>query len=237
MSIKDLEVELNKIEGHSGNKWNNLADSIAKKELYERAWCITCDNKIVETQAHFTTCRSYEVKWQKIELQVSQILWNSLEQNLQRKISLEKLTSWLYSKTQDQKEAIREEIIRNLTRKKTKKTLYEACRKNNTVQQVLILWLDLSWNLFYENIWKPRCEMVIAWKKNIGIGRKAKQEFKSRLTEVRSKRILKQRKKAPKLERLEDKEAPSSNTSSQEEKKWEMDQLHLECLEKFITKG
>ncbi|CAG8638091.1 5853_t:CDS:2, partial [Gigaspora margarita] len=25
MSIKDLEVELNKIEGHSGNKWNNLS--------------------------------------------------------------------------------------------------------------------------------------------------------------------------------------------------------------------
>ncbi|CAG8785105.1 18048_t:CDS:1, partial [Gigaspora margarita] len=31
MSIKDLEVELNKIEGYGGNKWNNLVDSIAKK--------------------------------------------------------------------------------------------------------------------------------------------------------------------------------------------------------------
>ncbi|CAG8852864.1 27152_t:CDS:2, partial [Gigaspora margarita] len=27
-----LEIELNKIEGHSGNKWNNLVDSIAKKD-------------------------------------------------------------------------------------------------------------------------------------------------------------------------------------------------------------
>ncbi|CAG8775917.1 34333_t:CDS:2, partial [Gigaspora margarita] len=133
---------------------------------------------------------------QEIESQVSQILWNSLEQNLQRKILLEKLTSWLYSETQDQKEAIREEIIRNLTRKKTEKTLYEAC-----------------------------------------IGRKAKRESKSRLTEVRSKRILKERKEAPELERLEGKGAPSSNMSSQEEKRWEMDQLCLECLEKFITKG
>ncbi|CAG8669841.1 1107_t:CDS:2 [Gigaspora margarita] len=76
---------------------------------------------------------------QEIESQVSQILWNSLEQNLQRKISLEKLTSWLYGETQNQKEAIREEIIRNLTRKKTEKTFYKACGKNNTVQQVLIL--------------------------------------------------------------------------------------------------
>ncbi|CAG8842742.1 31484_t:CDS:1, partial [Gigaspora margarita] len=32
MSIKDLEVELNKIKGHSRNKWNNIIDSIAKKE-------------------------------------------------------------------------------------------------------------------------------------------------------------------------------------------------------------
>ncbi|CAG8728224.1 3510_t:CDS:2 [Gigaspora margarita] len=71
---------------------------------------------------------------------------------LAKEILLEKLTSWLYSETQGQKEAIREEIIRNLTRKKTEQTLYEACRKNNTVQQVLTLWLDLSWNLFYENI-------------------------------------------------------------------------------------
>src|SRR5260363_184127 len=118
-----------------------------KPELYERAWCITCDSQIVETQAHLTNCRGYEAKWQEIEAQVSQILWNSLEQNLQRKISLEKLASWLYGETQDQKEAIREEIIRNLTRKKTEKTLYETCRKNNTVQQVLTLWLDLSWNL------------------------------------------------------------------------------------------
>ncbi|CAG8848977.1 39718_t:CDS:1, partial [Gigaspora margarita] len=68
----------------------------------------------------------YEVKWQEIESQVSQILWNSLEQNLQKKISLEKLTSWLYGEMQDQKEAIKKEIIRNLTRKKTKKILYEA---------------------------------------------------------------------------------------------------------------
>ncbi|CAG8856161.1 3241_t:CDS:1, partial [Gigaspora margarita] len=45
----------------------------------------------------------------------------------------DKLTSWLYGKTQDQKEAIREEIIRNLTRKKTEQTLHEACRKNNTM--------------------------------------------------------------------------------------------------------
>ncbi|CAG8762237.1 44166_t:CDS:2, partial [Gigaspora margarita] len=98
---------------------------------------------------------------------------------------------------QGQKEAIKEEIIRNLTRKKTEKTLYEACEKNNTVQQVLTLWLDLSWNLFYENIWKPRYETVIAWEKSINT---------------------------------------SSNTSSQEKKRWEMDQLQLDCLEKFITK-
>ncbi|CAG8844911.1 25414_t:CDS:2, partial [Gigaspora margarita] len=154
----------------------------------------------------------YEAKWQEIESQ-------------------------LYGKTQDQKEAIREEIIRNLTRKKTKKTLYEACRKNNTMQQVLTLWLDLSWNLFYENIWKPRCETVIAWEKSIGIGRKAKRESKSRSTEVKSKRILKERKKILELERLEGKGAPSSNTSSQEKKRWKMDQLRLKCLEKFITKG
>ncbi|CAG8559194.1 37135_t:CDS:2 [Gigaspora margarita] len=31
MSVKDLEIELNKIEGYSRNKWNNLVDSIAKK--------------------------------------------------------------------------------------------------------------------------------------------------------------------------------------------------------------
>ncbi|CAG8811302.1 28344_t:CDS:2, partial [Gigaspora margarita] len=119
---------------------------------------------------------------------------------------------------QDQKEAIREEIIKNLTRKKTEKTFYEACGKNNTVQQ-------------------PRYKIVIAWKKSIGIGRKAKWKSKPRLTEVRSKRILKERKEALELERLEDKGAPSSNTSSQEEKRWKIDQLQLECLEKFITKG
>ncbi|CAG8737704.1 40998_t:CDS:2, partial [Gigaspora margarita] len=31
MSVKDLELELNKIKGHSGNKWNDMIDSIAKK--------------------------------------------------------------------------------------------------------------------------------------------------------------------------------------------------------------
>ncbi|CAG8841496.1 35686_t:CDS:1, partial [Gigaspora margarita] len=31
MSIKDLEIELNKIKGHSKNKKNNMIDSIAKK--------------------------------------------------------------------------------------------------------------------------------------------------------------------------------------------------------------
>ncbi|CAG8834081.1 28684_t:CDS:2, partial [Gigaspora margarita] len=35
MSIKDLEIELNKIEGHSGNKWNNLVDSITKKGVQD----------------------------------------------------------------------------------------------------------------------------------------------------------------------------------------------------------
>ncbi|CAG8834080.1 28683_t:CDS:2 [Gigaspora margarita] len=127
--------------------------------------------------------------------------------------------SLIYGETQEQKKAIKEKIIRNLTRKKTEKTLYEACGKNNTMQQVLILWLDLSWNLFYKNIWKPKCETVIAWKKSIGIGRKAKWESKSRLTKIRSKRILKERKEAPELERLEGKGAPSSNTSSQEKKR------------------
>ncbi|CAG8851970.1 41368_t:CDS:2, partial [Gigaspora margarita] len=187
--------------------------------LYERAWCITCNNQIVETQAHLASCREYEANWQKIESQVFQILWNSLEQNLQRKISLEKLTSWLYGEMQDQKKAIREKIIRNLTRKKTEESLYEACGKNNTVQQ------------------KPKYEIVIAWEKSIGIGRKAKREFKLRPSAVRSKEILKKRNKAPKLERLGGKGAPPSNMSSQGEKKWKMDQLRLEYLEKFIIKG
>ncbi|CAG8612697.1 33411_t:CDS:2, partial [Gigaspora margarita] len=31
MSIKDLELELNKIKEHSENRWNNIVDSIAKK--------------------------------------------------------------------------------------------------------------------------------------------------------------------------------------------------------------
>src|SRR5260363_321102 len=44
-----------------------------KPELYERAWCITCDSQIVETQAHLTNCRGYEAKWQEIEAQVFQI--------------------------------------------------------------------------------------------------------------------------------------------------------------------
>ncbi|CAG8728565.1 11451_t:CDS:2, partial [Gigaspora margarita] len=144
MSAKDLEIELNKIKGYSRNKWNNLVDRIAKKgaldnnisivdfqkrklKLYKRAWYITYDNQIVETQAYLAICKGYKVKWQEIESQVFQILWNSLEQNLQRKISLDKLTSWLYDEIQSQKEAIRKEIIRNLTRKKTKQTFYKAC--------------------------------------------------------------------------------------------------------------
>ncbi|CAG8612677.1 33410_t:CDS:2 [Gigaspora margarita] len=54
---------------------------------------------------------------------------------LAKEISPNKLTKWLYKETQEQKEAIREEIIRNLTRRKTKQTLLEAGVKKNTVQQ------------------------------------------------------------------------------------------------------
>ncbi|CAG8651649.1 26789_t:CDS:2, partial [Gigaspora margarita] len=51
------------------------------------------------------------------------------------KISLDKLTNWLYDETQKQKETIKEEIVRNLIKRKTKQTLLEACGKNSTVQQ------------------------------------------------------------------------------------------------------
>ncbi|CAG8753922.1 14784_t:CDS:2, partial [Gigaspora margarita] len=201
MSIKDLELELNKVEGHSRNKWNNMADSIAKNgfpgdpksqsiasvegllnrqpykenahnhrkiynrnrmalfqpntrprndllntvylwpnlwtrlkslsgqkdkyankmhsqstpvlavlnkrkpELYKEAWCITCDDQVVKTQDHLSTCKSYEANW---------------------KISPDSLTKWFYGETQEQKKAIREEIIRNLTRRKTEQTLLKA---------------------------------------------------------------------------------------------------------------
>ncbi|CAG8706055.1 7772_t:CDS:2, partial [Gigaspora margarita] len=50
----------------------------------------------------------------------------------------------LHRDIQGQKEAIRKEIIRNLTRRKTEQTLLEASAKNNTMQQVFTLWLDLS---------------------------------------------------------------------------------------------
>ncbi|CAG8843870.1 45862_t:CDS:2, partial [Gigaspora margarita] len=123
MSIKDLEVELNKIEGHNPEPQSiNIMEELPIGQPYKK------------DAPNYRRIHNRN-RIQEIESQVSQILWNSLKQNLQRKILLEKLTSWLYGETQDQKEAIREEIIRNLTRKKTEKTLYEACRKNNTVQQ------------------------------------------------------------------------------------------------------
>ncbi|CAG8841848.1 8252_t:CDS:2, partial [Gigaspora margarita] len=56
-------------------------------------------------------------------------------ENLQRKISPDKLTSWLFGETQGQKEAIREEIIRNLTRKKIEQTLYEVCIEKKAKQK------------------------------------------------------------------------------------------------------
>ncbi|CAG8778948.1 21190_t:CDS:10, partial [Gigaspora margarita] len=125
---------------------NHLVPSQSKLEKCPSQGCIGISIKNDQEQNE-SVAGGYEVKWQEIESQVSQIFWNSLKQNLQRKISLEKLTSWLY-----------------------------------------------------------------------GIGRKAKWESKSRLTEVRSKRIFKEKKEILKLERLESKGAPSSNMSSQEEK-------------------
>ncbi|CAG8845091.1 7445_t:CDS:2, partial [Gigaspora margarita] len=147
------------------------------------AWCITCDNQVVETQGHLSTCKGYEANWCKIESQVFQLLWNSLEQNLQKKILSDKLMKWLYGKIQKQKKAIREEIIRNLTRRKTEQTLLEATSTYPVVRPIV--------EFILQKYMKAKKQKSYHLGKGIDIEKKAKWKSKTRLKTGKNRKIPK----------------------------------------------
>ncbi|CAG8853231.1 2146_t:CDS:1, partial [Gigaspora margarita] len=59
---------------------------------------------------------------------------------------------------------------------------------------------------------KPRSEIVIAWKKSIGIEKKAKWKSKTRLKTERNRKIPKKEEEALEQEKPENQRVPSSNT-------------------------
>ncbi|CAG8581055.1 3815_t:CDS:1, partial [Gigaspora rosea] len=71
----------------------------------------------------------------------------------------------------------REFLIRGLIRKDTEKKLVKLLKSPAEARVLLKVLLAAYGNFFYEEVWKPRCAVVVNWERSVGITKKAKLDL------------------------------------------------------------
>ncbi|RIB10366.1 ribonuclease H-like domain-containing protein [Gigaspora rosea] len=92
----------------------------------------------------------------------------------------------------------------------------------------------VAWNIFYEEIWRIRCEDVIKWEKSNGISRRDKIENKKKKN---SRDLKKDRLEKELLSEKEKKKLRQEIKEKEHAEKCRREKLLEEAIEKLIAKG
>lgn len=163
---------------------NRLLPTLERKKLYTKTGyskisCRKCE-KEAESMEHLTECTQDQGKWRDIEREVIEKVFKEMKENVKEKICSSLLNRTLGWEEESTLQSIsrRKNLARGIIPNETRENLQaEGLHRKEAIKLTVQLWN--KWiEAFYEEIWKPRCQVTAEWEKKEGIkhSRKTRQE-------------------------------------------------------------
>ncbi|RIB15312.1 hypothetical protein C2G38_2039475 [Gigaspora rosea] len=206
-----------------------------RKNIYRDSNCISCKNGKEEDQDHLSECSKYKDLWNNLEETAIQAAWTAVPADMRHSKVKDQLRKAFWGSTQKERISTRKGLVKGLIREETfTKVLLLLKGKVKEATCFCDCASVVAWNIFYEEIWRIRCEDMIKWEKSNGICRRDKFENK------RKKNPKDPRKDQLKKELLSEKEKKKLRQEIKEKElaeKCRREKLLEEFIEKLIAKG
>src|SRR6185437_3992942 len=151
-----------------------------RPDLYESSNCLSCNTETKEVHDHLAECEGYEVSWWNVQSVAAEFAWNNLSKDVRKRLSKQKLINLIFGENQEEMISIRKGLIKGLFCYKAQLRIQKQLRSNRITSRIIEDVLNITWNSFFEIIWKDRCQIVNEWEEKRGIVRKEKQRKKTR---------------------------------------------------------
>jgi hypothetical protein len=103
------------------------------------------------------------------------LCWKKLESDSKFKFKKEVLRRIIFGSSKEENRQARKDIIKGLLQERTVLNMTNLLSSKKVALEILDYSITLTWNLFYDFIWKTRCSAVSEWEKSIGISSREKR--------------------------------------------------------------
>jgi hypothetical protein len=146
-----------------------------RPDIYTTTECQVCQDKVKETQSHLASCKGQQSLWKRIQKVTIATAWKGLKEEEKTRIPPYILYTALFGKSEEEEIEMREALIKGLIQKKTQDRLTQLLN-TKARQQFIETVAKTAWDMFYEQVWRIRCEKINEWEKKEGITTKMKKK-------------------------------------------------------------
>jgi len=130
-----------------------------RPDIYTTAECQVCQSGVKETQEHLASCKGQANLWKRIQKVSISTAWKSLKEEEKIRVPPYVLYMALFGQTEQEEIKIRKALIKGLIPKAIQDKLSQILN-TKTRQQFTNIVAETTWNTFYEQVWRIRCEKV-----------------------------------------------------------------------------